>query len=184
MTDLLVFGKRAGEYAAKYAKENQLGQINQDQLDQIARETLAPFDRGGSGQGPFQVQYDLQDMMQDLVGIVRREDEMQRAAEGIAKLWERAKTVGASGNRDYNPGWHTALDLKNLLTVSEAVTLSAIERKESRGGHFRDDFPEKDPAYATFNVVSYRGADGKMRIRREPVKPMPPELTVVIEENK
>jgi succinate dehydrogenase / fumarate reductase flavoprotein subunit len=184
LTDLLVFGKRAGEYAAKYAKENQLGQINQDQLDQIARETLAPFDRGGSGQGPFQVQYDLQDMMQDLVGIVRREEEMQRAAEGIAKLWERAKTVGASGNRDYNPGWHTALDLKNLLTVSEAVTLSAIERKESRGGHFRDDFPNKDEAYAKFNVVSYQGPDGKMHIRREPVKPLTPELAAIIEEMK
>jgi len=184
LSDLLVFGKRAGEYAAKYAKENSLGSINNEQVDQVARESLMPFERGGSGQGPFQVQYDLQDMMQDLVGIVRREDEMQKALEGIAKLWERAKNVGASGNRDYNPGWHTALDLTPLLTVSEAIARSALERKESRGGHFRDDFPEKDPAYATFNVVSYRGPDGKMHIRREPVKPMPPELTAVIEENK
>jgi succinate dehydrogenase / fumarate reductase flavoprotein subunit len=184
LTDLLVFGKRAGEYAAKYAKENAAGQINKDQIDQIARETLSPFDRGGSGQGPFQIQYDLQEMMQDLAGIVRREDEMQKAVEGIAKLWERTKAVGVSGNRDYNPGWHTALDLHNLLTVSEAVALSALERKESRGGHFRDDYPEKDPACAKFNVVSYRGEDGKMHIRREPVKSMPAELTAIIEENK
>ncbi|HEY2573672.1 MAG TPA: FAD-binding protein, partial [Verrucomicrobiaceae bacterium] len=184
LSDLLVFGQRAGEYAAKYAKENSAGQINNDQIDQIARETLSPFDRGGSGQGPFQVQFDLQEMMQDLVGIVRREDEMQKAVQGIAKLWERAKAAGASGNRDYNPGWHTALDLHPLLTVSEAVALSALERKESRGGHFRDDYPEKDPACAKFNVVSYRGEDGKMHIRREPVKPMPAELTAIIEENK
>src|SRR5205807_7921804 len=110
LSDLLVFGQRAGEYAAQYAKENTLGRINQDQLDQIARETLAPFDRGGNGQGPFAVQHDLQEMMQDLVGIVRRQDEMQRALEGLAQLQKRAAEAGASGNREYNPGWHTALD--------------------------------------------------------------------------
>jgi succinate dehydrogenase / fumarate reductase flavoprotein subunit len=184
LTDLLVFGKRAGEYAAQYAKSNGAGQINMDQLDQIARYTLEPFDRGGSGEGAFQVQYDLQDMMQDLVGIVRREDEMQKAVDGIEKLWDRAKKVGCAGNRDYNPGWHTALDLKHLLTVSEAIARSAIERKESRGGHFRDDFPAKDEAYATFNVVNVKGEGGKMQVRREPLKPIPPELKAVIEEMK
>jgi succinate dehydrogenase / fumarate reductase flavoprotein subunit len=184
LSDLLVFGKRAGEHAAAYAKANGAGDINGDQLDQIARQTLAPFDRGGSGQGPFQVQHDLQNMMQDLVGIVRREDEMVRALEGLAGLWERAKNVGATGNRDYNPGWHTALDLTNLLTVSEAITRSAIERKESRGGHFRDDYPEKSAEYAKFNVVTYRDADGSMRIRREAVKEMPGELKAIIEEMK
>ena len=122
--------------------------------------------------------------MQDLVGIVRREDEMQQALEAIDKLWQRAPNVGVPGNREYNPGWHTALDLKNLLTVSEAITRSAIERKESRGGHFRDDYPAKDEAYATFNVVSYRGPDGQMQIRREPLKPMPAELKAIIEEMK
>jgi len=184
LSDLLVFGKRAGEFAAKYAKENSARRVNQDQVDQIARQTLEPFERGGSAQGPFQVQYDLQETMQDLVGIVRREDEMQKALDGIAKLWERAKTVGVSGNREYNPGWHTALDLKNLLTVSEAVTRSALERKESRGGHFREDCPKKEEAFAKFNVVTYRGPDGAMQIRHEPVKPMPPELTAIIEEMK
>jgi len=183
LSDLLVFGKRAGEYATKYARDNQLGRIDPAQIDRVAAESLKPFERAG-GQGPFQVQYDLQDLMQDLVGIVRREDEMQRALDGIAKLWTRANEVGVPGNRDYNPGWHTALDLKNLLTVSEAVTLSALERKESRGGHFRDDYPKKDEAYAKFNIVTFAGPDGRMQIRREPVKEMPPELKAIIEEMK
>jgi succinate dehydrogenase / fumarate reductase flavoprotein subunit len=99
-------------------------------------------------------------------------------------LKARAAKVGVTGNREYNPGWHTALDLTNLLTVSEAVTLSAIERKESRGGHFRDDFPDKDPAAAKFNLVTYKGTDGQMKLRREPIAPLPAELQQVIEENK
>ncbi len=184
LSDLLVFGKRAGEYAAKYAKENQAGNIDKGQIDEIAKKTLAPFDRKVTGDGPFQVQYELQDTMQDLVGIVRQEEEMQRALVKISALWKRAGEVGAPGNRDYNPGWHTALDLTPLLTVSEAVARSAIERKESRGGHFREDYPEKDPAYATFNTVTYKGPDGQMQVRREPVKPMPDELKAVIEEMK
>ncbi len=184
LSDLLVFGKRAGEYAAKYAKENQLGKLDQAQIQKISADVLQPFDRGGNGQGAFQVQYDLQDLMQSLVGIVRREDEMLQALDGLKKLWSRYEQVGVPGNRDYNPGWHTALDLKNLLTVSEAITRSALERKESRGGHFRDDYPAKSEACATFNIVSYQTPDGSMQIRREPVKPMPPELKAIIEEMK
>jgi succinate dehydrogenase / fumarate reductase flavoprotein subunit len=183
LSDLLVFGKRAGEYAAKYARENSLGKINTDQVDQIANQTLAPFERAGSADGPFQVQQELQQTMQDLVGIVRREDEMQRALEGISRLRERAAKVGVAGNREYNPGWHTALDLRNLLIVSEAMARSALERKESRGAHFRDDFPKKDDACATFNVVSFQDKDGQMKIRREPLKPMPPEFQAIIKEN-
>src|SRR6202050_709022 len=145
LSDLLVFGKRAGEYAAKYAKENPSGQINDAQVKTAARETLEPFERGSSGaEGPYQIQYDLQNMMQELVGIVRREDEMTRALEGLGKLGERAAGTAVYGNREYTPGWHTALDLKHLLTVSEAITRSALDRKESRGGHFREDFPNKD----------------------------------------
>jgi succinate dehydrogenase / fumarate reductase flavoprotein subunit len=184
LSDLLVFGKLAGEFAAKYAKENQLGQINQDQLESAAKWALSPFDRGGSAPNPFQVQQDLQELMQSNVGIVRTEKEMIDALEGLAKLWKRAGEVGTPGNRDYNPGWHTALDLKNLLTVSESITRSALERKESRGGHFRDDYPKKDEAYASFNVVTYRGEDGSMKLRREPLKPMPEELKAIIEEMK
>ena len=184
LSDLLVFGKRAGEHAAGYAKENPLGQINKDQVDASAATALAPFERGPNAPGPFQVQQDLQEMMQNLVGIVRTEQEMRRALEELATLWDRAGKVGVTGNRDYNPGWHTALDLTNLLTVSEAVARSALERKESRGGHFREDFQKKDDACATFNVVTYRGPDGQMCLRREPVKPLPPELAAVIEEMK
>jgi succinate dehydrogenase / fumarate reductase flavoprotein subunit len=183
LSDLLVFGKRAGEYAAKFSRENQLGRVDDAQIEKIASEALAPFSRP-AGTGPFQVQYDLQDLMQNLVGIVRTEAEMRQALDGIARLWQRAAEVGVTGNIDYNPGWHTALDLKNLLTVAEAVTRSALERKESRGGHFREDFPKNDPAYATFNTVVYRGDDGAMQLRREPLRPMPAELASIVEEMK
>ena len=188
LSDLLVFGKRAGEHAAKFARENKHGTLPAAQIEQVTRDVLAPFERladeGKGGQGPFQIQYDLQELMQDNVGIVRKELEMLAALDGIDKLWLRAKNVGVSGNRDYNPGWHTALDLKNLLTVSEAITRSSIERKESRGGHFRDDYPEKEPAFATFNIVSFRAPDGTMQLRHQPILPMPPELKAVIEEMK
>ena len=123
-------------------------------------------------------------MMQDLVGIVRDEREMQQALTGLQELDSRAARAGVTGHREYNGGWHTALDLGNLLIVSEAVARSAIERKESRGGHFRQDFPEKDPAYATFNISVRRSADGSMAVSRVPIPPMPAELKQVIEENK
>ena len=184
LSDLLVFGKRAGEYAAKYAQANKAGAIGNDQIDASARWALEPFDRGATAEGPYQVQYDLQNMMQDLVGIVRREDEMVRAVEAIKKLNERAKKVGAIGNREYNNGWHTALDLKNLLTVSEAVSLSAIERKESRGGHFRDDYPNKDAAFGQVNIIVSKQPDGSMGVKRVPLPPLPPELKQIIEEMK
>src|SRR5580765_7446405 len=103
-------------------------------------------------------------MMQDLVGIVRREEEMQRALESIAKLRERSKRAKVTGNREYNPGWHTALDLHNLLTVSEAIARCGIIRKESRGGHFRDDYPDKAPAFGKVNLVARKGADGAIQV--------------------
>jgi succinate dehydrogenase / fumarate reductase flavoprotein subunit len=123
-------------------------------------------------------------MMQDLVGIVRNDAEMRRALDGLETLRERAARVGVGGHREYNPGWHAALDLPNLLTVSEAVTRCAIERKESRGGHFRDDFPEKDNAYASFNFVVRKGRDGAMEVARTPIPDMPAELKQIIEEMK
>src|SRR5207237_2139024 len=136
------------------------------------------FDRGANaqGEGPYQVQHELQSMMQDLVGIVRREPEMLQAIDGIARLKEKARTVGVAGNREYNPGWHTALDLANLLTVSEAVALSAIERRESRGAHFREDYPAKGPDGAHFNVQVQKGPDGEMRVTRVPLPEVTPEL--------
>jgi succinate dehydrogenase / fumarate reductase flavoprotein subunit len=126
----------------------------------------------------------LQNMMQELVGIVRTEKEMQRAQEGLQQLWARAGKVAVVSNREYNPGWHTALDLKHLLTVSEAITVSALDRKESRGGHFREDFPNKDAAAQKYNAVVSKAADGSMKLRREPIPEMPAELKQVIEEMK
>jgi len=190
LSDLLVFGKRAGEFAAKYAKENPAGQINEAQIEEAARQAIEPFERGattgggGNAEGPYQVQHDLQNMMQELVGIVRREDEMSRALEGLGQLRDRAAKTAVFGNREYNPGWHTALDLKHLLTISEAITRAALNRKESRGGHFREDFPDKDAADGKMNVVVFKGADGSMQLRREPIPPMPEELKQVIEEMK
>jgi succinate dehydrogenase / fumarate reductase flavoprotein subunit len=186
LSDLLVFGKRAGEHAARFARENAAGRIDPAQVDAANRAALAPFDRGAgaSAEGPYQVQHDLQEMMQDLVGIVRTEPEMRKALEGLQALRERARRVRVDGNREYNPGWHTALDLPNLLMVSEAVTRSAIERRESRGAHFRDDHPDKDPAFATVNVVVRKDADGAMKVSQAPIPPLPPELKQVIEEMK
>jgi succinate dehydrogenase / fumarate reductase, flavoprotein subunit len=183
LSDLLVFGKRAGEYAAKFAREHGQGQINNGQIEEAARAALAPFDRADSREeGPYKIQLDLQEMMQELVGIVRTEDEMRQALEGIERFRERASRVSVTGNREYNPGWHTALDLRNLLTVSEAVTRSAIERKESRGAQFRDDYPAKDPAYGKINVAVRKAADGTMQVAREPIPEMRAELKQVIEE--
>ncbi len=182
LSDLLVFGKRAGEFAAKYIKENRPGQVPTDQVEAATKNALGIFDRPQDAGGPYQIQYELQDMMQDLVGIVRREDELKQALDGVGKLKARAEKVGVVGNREYNPGWHTALDLNHLLTVSEAIAKAAIERKESRGGHFRDDYPKKDDAYATFNTVVWKQPDGSMKLRREPIPAMPDELKKVIEE--
>ena len=184
LSDIIVFGKRAGEFAAKFAKEYKPGTIHDSQVEEVARQALEAFDRGTAGESPYQVQHDLQEMMQDLVGIVRKEDEMTRALGGLQKLRERARRVGVAGNREYNPGWHTALDLNNLLTVSEAVTRCGLERKESRGAHFRDDYPNKDAAFGRINIVARKQADGSMQLRREPIPEMPAELKQVIEEMK
>ena len=183
LSDLLVFGKRAGEYAARYAKENSLGSINPDEVALAENNALAPFEREGT-EGPYAVQYALQDMMQDLVGIVRQEKEMLQALERIEQLRVRAQGVGVSGNREYNPGWHTAIDLNNLLTVSELVTLAALDRKESRGAHFRDDYPAKDDKFGSFNIVIRKGRGGDPQIMREPIPEMPTELKQIIEEMK
>jgi len=184
LSDLLVFGKRAGEFAARFAKESKPGAIDNGQVEAVARHALEPFERGPNGEGPYQVQHDLQEMMQDLVGIVRKQDEIARALEGIQKLWRRAKSAGCSGNREYNPGWHTALDLANLLTVAEAIARSALERKESRGAHFREDYPDKDAALGKINIVLRKQPDGTMQVRREPIPELRSELAQIIQEMK
>ena len=186
LSDLLVFGQRAGAHAARYVKDHRAGKIDEGQVEAAARAALAPFEGADSenGAGPYRIQHDLQEMMQDMVGIVRRESEMALGLEQLAKLRARAARMRVNGNRAFNPGWHTALDVRNLLTVSEAVARSALERKESRGAHFRDDLPRQDPAFAKFNVVVVKGPDGTMRVERRPIPPLPPELKQVIEEMK
>jgi len=183
LSDLLVFGKRAGHYAAEFAKQNGAGRIDDGDVQRAARKALEPFERGAaSGEGPYQIQHALQETMQDLVGIVRKEDEMMRALEIIAALRERSRKVGVSGNREYNPGWHTALDLESLLTVSEAITRAAIERKESRGAQFREDCPGKDKACDKIHILIQKGAQGEMLVTRQPIPEMPVELKQIIEE--
>jgi succinate dehydrogenase / fumarate reductase flavoprotein subunit len=184
LSDIIVFGKRAGEHAALYARNEATGRVDAREVDGAARRALEPFDRGPSGEGPYHVQYALQDMMQSLVGIVRTEPEMLRALDGIRELRDRAAKVGVGGHREYNPGWHAVLDLHSLLTVSEAITRCAIERRESRGGHFREDFPDKKTEFSTFNLVIRKGRDGEMQIDRAPIPKMPAELTQIIEEMK
>ena len=188
LSDLLVFGKRAGEFAAIYAKNHDAGHIDTAQIEEAACAVLEPFDRAtranGDAEGPYRVQSDLQELMQNLVGIVRREEEMVRALDGLSDLWQRSQNVVVHGHREYNPGWHTVIDLRHLLTVSEAITRSAIERKESRGGHFRDDFPNKNAADGKMNVIVHKAADGSMQVRRKPISEMPEHLQQVVEEMK
>jgi succinate dehydrogenase / fumarate reductase flavoprotein subunit len=184
LSDLIVFGKRAGEFAAAFAREHGRGTIDERQVDAAAARALAPFDRGTSGENPYAVQRDLQDMMQSLCGIVRQESEMREAIDRLQRLRARADKAGIDGNREYNNGWHTAIDLHNLLTVSEAIAMTAVERKESRGAHFREDYPAKSDAFATFNFVIQKGASGEMTLSRAPIPDLPAELRQVIEENK
>jgi succinate dehydrogenase / fumarate reductase flavoprotein subunit len=186
LSDLVVFGKRAGRYAAEFAKADKATgtTVDNEQLQAIARTALKPFDRGASGENPYQIQYALQEDMQDLVGIVRTESEMQQALIKIEALHARAEQVGITGHRQYNNGWHTAIDLGSLLLVSEAITRAAIMRKESRGAQFREDFPNKDPEWGKHNIIVKRGADGEMLVEKRALPPMPDELQAVIQEMK
>ena len=184
LSDLIVFGKRAGQYAAEFAKANGAATVDDGQVQAAAKKALGPFERGPEGENPYKIQYDLQESMQSLVGIVRVESEMEQALEEIAKLQKRADRAGIDGNRMYNNGWHTAMDLDNMLTVSEAITRAALLRKESRGAQFRDDYPEKDADWGKYNIIARRGEGGEMVIEKRPVQPLPAELKGIIEEMK
>ncbi len=183
LSDLLVFGKRAGEFAAKFARENQHGTIDRQKIDIVAREALASFERR-DGENPYAIQKDLQETMQELVGIVRNETEMRQAIEKIGNFKMRAEKTAVTGNREYNPGWHTALDLKNLLTVSEAITRAALERKESRGAQFREDYPNQEERFSKVNTIVSKSASGSMQLRLEQLPELPEYLKQVIQENK
>jgi succinate dehydrogenase / fumarate reductase flavoprotein subunit len=183
LSDLLVFGQRAGEYAARFAKDHPDLSIDADQIEDAAAEALAPLEKDAGGDvGPFRLQHELQTLMQDKAGIAREEQGLAEALEGVLALRGRARNMGAGGNREFNPGWHTTLDLKNLITVAEAVVRSAQARKESRGAHSRLDYLSKDPAWGTFNHVIRKGADGEMGLERVDIPVMRQELKDIIEE--
>ncbi|HEX6438607.1 MAG TPA: fumarate reductase/succinate dehydrogenase flavoprotein subunit, partial [Candidatus Binatia bacterium] len=134
-------------------------------------------------ENPYSVHADLQDCMQNLVGIIRTESELKKALDVIGQLKERARNLKVEGNRQYNPGWHLALDLHSLLSFAEAATIAAIERKESRGGHTRDDYPNTDPKFAKINIVMRR-KNGDLTASQEPLPEMPDELKSLLEEKK
>ncbi len=183
LSDLLVFGKRAGEHAAKYAADHGPLSVGDDQIGEAAREALAPLERDpGADVGPYRLQYELQQLMQNNAGIAREENELAEAVEGIHALRERAEKMGAGGSREYNPGWHTTLDLKNLLTVAEAVATAALTRKESRGAHSRVDYQGKDPEWGKYNLVIKKGGDGRMDVRRQEIPQMRQDLADIIKE--
>jgi succinate dehydrogenase / fumarate reductase, flavoprotein subunit len=183
LSDLLVFGRRAGQYAAEHAKKSGARvSISQDQLGAMTQDLLQPFS-GEGGENPYTIHMELQECMQNLVGIIRTESELKKALGVIAQLRERLGRVSVEGNRQFNPGWHLALDLRAMLAVSEACTLSAIDRKESRGGHTREDYPNTDLNLAKVNLVT-RKKNGQLTISQEPRPEMPDELKKLLEEQK
>jgi succinate dehydrogenase / fumarate reductase, flavoprotein subunit len=183
LSDLLVFGKRAGEYAAKFAQENPSFTVSDDQIAVAEAEAIAPLSRDpGADVGPYRLQAELQKLMQDKAGIAREEEGLKEAHEELLQLKARAEVMGSGGSRDYNPGWHTALDLHNLMTVAEAVVVAAEARQESRGAHSRIDHLEKKKEWGTFNHVIKKGSGGEMEIRREPIPEIRQELKDIIEE--
>ena len=188
LSDLLVFGKRAGQYAANFSKENKLVKINPSQLEETITTALKAFDNAassnGSGQGPYQLQQKLEQTMQDFVGIVRIKEEMQQALQVIGTLREQLEQIVIFGNREYNMAWHTTLDLHHLLTVSEAIARAALERNESRGAHFREDYPLKDESLGKLNTILRKGPDGEMLIIKKHIPAMPEDLKKIIEENQ
>jgi succinate dehydrogenase / fumarate reductase flavoprotein subunit len=181
LSDLLVFGKRAGEHAAAYASSlDSTPAVAQADIDAAAETALAPLSR--DGENPYTVWHELQQVMQDLVGIIRRRGELEESLKHLADLRERIAKVGATGGRRYNPGWHLALDLRNMLVVSECTAKAALEREESRGGHTREDFPAMDPKWRQVNLVcSLDKNTGEVALTRKPLPKMRPELLVLFD---
>jgi succinate dehydrogenase / fumarate reductase flavoprotein subunit len=186
LSDLLVFGKRAGEYAAAYAKKTPAGKLDAREVQEIATAALAPFERasGAEEENPFQLQSKLQDRMQDLVGIVRTGKELEEAIKNIGLLKEKINRVACSGNRGFNPGWHTALELTHMITVAEAIARAALQRKESRGGHYREDFPEKSDALGKVNINIKKDDKGEMTVTQVTKPKMRDDLQQIVNEMK
>lgn len=180
LSDLLVFGKRAGEHAAKYADSLPTRpKVPTAEVERAVEQALAPLNRD-TGESPYKLQQDLQAVMGDLVGIIRREGELVEALNRLAELRERVAKVSASGGRRYNPGWHLALDLRNMLLVSECTARAALEREESRGGHTREDFPSMRPEWRKVNLVCSLDGD-TVRLERKPLPKMRPELMLLFD---
>ncbi|HKR49577.1 MAG TPA: fumarate reductase/succinate dehydrogenase flavoprotein subunit [Pseudonocardiaceae bacterium] len=186
LSDLLVFGRRAGLGAATYV--DSLGgfrpSVREADVDAAARRAVAPFGTGAHGEGvenPYRMHQELQQAMNDLVGIIRRADEMELALKKLDELRQRAQHIGVEGHRQFNPGWHLALDLRNMLVVSECVARAALERTESRGGHTRDDYPVMDPEWRHVVLVCTQPTDGAVRVERKEQLPMRPDLVELFE---
>ena len=182
LSDLLVFGRRAGLAAAQHAKEVSAPKLDEGQISTGESEALSPFQRQG-GENPYAVHRDLQTAMQNLVGIFRVRDDMERALVELAKLKERAAHTSVEGSRMFNPGWHMSLELKSMLTVSEAVTRSALVREESRGAHSRIDFPDLSPEWGKKNNIVWRDGN-KMGLRQQMLPELPAELKQILAEDK
>ena len=183
LSDLVVFGRRAGLAAAAFAAKAPAGATDSAQIAGSERDMLAPFERG-EGEGPYSVHRDLQKVMQNLVGIFRTEEDLTTALAELEKLKQRANQVRVEGSRLFNPGWHLSRDLKSMLTVSEAVARSALARKESRGAHSRIDYPKQDePVWGRQHNLVTRDGDG-MKLQQVPVQSMPDELKELVAEEK
>jgi succinate dehydrogenase / fumarate reductase flavoprotein subunit len=181
LSDLLVFGQRAGWAAAEYAAEpTARPQVNASEVEELVRGALQPFEATGT-ENPYAIQQDLQECMQTMVGIIRTADELTKAFGELAVLRERAGRVRVEGHRQYNPGWHLALDLDPLLAVSECIARAALERTESRGAQTREDYPETNPDLAKVNVV-VRQRNGELVLTREPLPVIPDELQALLED--
>ncbi len=182
LSDLLVFGRRAGMAAAQHAKEVSSPTVDGMQIEEAQRDALSPFQRR-DGENPYAIHRDLQEVMQNLVGIFRTREDLQRALEEIEKLKARQANVSVEGSRLFNPGWHLALDLKCMLIVSEAVARSALVREESRGAHSRIDFPNLDPQHGTYNNIIHREGS-TMTLRQQPLPEMPDDLKQIVADDK
>jgi succinate dehydrogenase / fumarate reductase flavoprotein subunit len=188
-----VFGRRAGEGAAEYVQSlgDRRPTVTDDAIDQAAATALAPVSAGtGPGdaqsatENPYTLHAELQQSMNDLVGIIRRESEMAEALERLQVLRQRASRVVVEGGRRYNPGWHLALDLRNMLDVAECVARAALERTESRGGHTREDHPGMDPEWRRVNLVCRKASDGTIDLQHQPSIPMAPSLMALFERSE
>jgi succinate dehydrogenase flavoprotein subunit len=181
LSDLLVFGRRAGAAAAAYQREVRPSSLDEEQIGQEQEVLLAPL-RGEGKENPYLLHQQLQEAMQEGAGVIREEAGLTAALDRVLELRQRARNVHVPGSRRYNPGWHTARDLRFMLTIAEAILRGALERKESRGAHWRLDFQQKDPALGMVNLVAY-DENGTLKIRRRQVPQMPPELARLFEES-